>query len=75
MTHYDSKNDVKEEFCGACAIIPLAFAGAGATAYGGSRGSAKRKRQIIFWTGIISLILSVMLIAYLIKKTNCDDCR
>lgn len=71
----NQNEDIKEEFCGACALVPLAFAGAGATAYGSSsKGSAKKTRKIIFWTGLATGILSLIMIIVMVKRNNCKEC-
>lgn len=67
----------KEEFCGACAVIPLAFAGAGASAYGASsNGSQKKLKKILLWSGVSTVIFSLLVIIYIyVIKKDCVDCR
>jgi ABC-type proline/glycine betaine transport system permease subunit len=66
---------VKEEFCGACAAIPFAFAGVGASAYGSSsRGNHKNQKKIALWGGIISVIISVLIAVYYLWIKKCTDC-
>ena len=66
--------DVKEEFCGACLAVPLAFAGVGASAYGASsRGKYKTGRKASLWIGIITIIISVIIAIYYLCK--CETCR
>jgi hypothetical protein len=67
----------KEDFCGACAVIPLAFAGAGASAYGASsNGSQKKLKKILLWSGVSTVILSLFVIIYIYYfKKDCVDCR
>lgn len=62
-------DELKEEFCGACALVPIAFAGAGTSAY----GSQKRK-TIIMWSGLVLTILSIALFVYLKKYKKCTAC-
>lgn len=63
---------IREDFCGACVALPLAFAGAGtATATSGdntSNGSSK----IFFWSVVISIISLIATIYFL--KRNCKTC-
>ncbi len=48
---------IKEDFCGACLALPLAFAGAGtATATSGDTSENKSKSSIFFWSVVISII-------------------
>ena len=65
-------NDQKEEFCGACAAIPLAFVGVGAT-YGSTKGSNKKMKKILLCSGIFSVILTILIAIYFLR--NCSDCR
>jgi len=60
--------DVKENFCGACFTIPLAFAGAG-TALG-----ADRKAQMKQWA-IIVTVVSLIFTFYFIYVKKCKSCR
>jgi hypothetical protein len=60
--------DVKENFCGACLTIPLAFAGAG-TALG-----AEKKQSLKKWA-IILTILSIFLTIYFVYVKKCNTCR
>jgi hypothetical protein len=59
---------VKENFCGACLTIPLAFAGAG-TAIG-----AEKKARLKQWA-IIFTIVSIVLTVYFIYIKKCRTCR
>ncbi|ABF82073.1 hypothetical protein MIV043R [Invertebrate iridescent virus 3] len=59
---------VKENFCGACLTIPLAFAGAG-TAIGAEKAATIKKWSIVIT--IISLLLTVWFIY--VKK--CSTCK
>jgi hypothetical protein len=78
MTSDTKKNgETQEDFCTACAMIPLAFAGAGTTAYGASsRGSSKKMRTILLWTGVSTALIAFLTIMYVyyIKK-NCVECN
>lgn len=71
--------DIKEEFCGACVAIPLAFAGVGAGVYGSSssRGSYKNKKKVMMWSGIISIffiIISIIVAIYFLCIKKCKEC-
>lgn len=70
--------DIKEEFCGLCLSVPLAFAGAGASAYGasGSKKTHKTAKKISLWSGIVAIIVSVIIaVYYLIFKKDCKACK
>lgn len=57
---------MKEEFCGICAGIPLAIAGAT-----GTKVSSKKK-GMLWWSSIILTIISfIMIIIYLFKCKKC----
>ena len=69
-----NKEDIKEEFCMACLAIPLAFAGVGTSAYGASsRGSHKKSKKIVLWSGIATIIISLIIAIYYL--TSCTNCR
>jgi hypothetical protein len=73
---YTRGNETKESFCGACLAVPLAFAGAGASAYGsGSKGKHKKQKKIMFWLGIISVLISLGIAVYYLWIKKCDDCQ
>ena len=59
---------IKENFCGACLTIPLAFAGAG-TALGAEK-KARLKKWAIFFT-----IVSILLTIYFVYFKKCKTCR
>ena len=65
------ENAIKEDFCGACLALPLAFAGAGtATATSGSTSYFRSK--IFFWSKVITI---VGLIGYWYYKRTCKSCN
>lgn len=68
---------VKEDFCSLCLTVPLAFAGVGASSYGSSsKKSHKKAKKFAFWTGIATVILSLILATYfLLKKEKCQECE
>lgn len=69
-------DETKEGFCGACLAIPLAFAGVGASAYGAhsSRGKHKKQKKIALWAGIISIVISILIVVYFLFIAKCKDC-
>ena len=72
-------DEVKEEFCPSCVVIPLAFAGAGAGSYGAlAKGSQKKMRTILLWSGIITFLLSVGVLVWIYgpwkKGKGCMSC-
>jgi hypothetical protein len=68
------KEEVKEEFCGACAAIPLAFLGIGASRYGSKKGY-RRGKKIAFWGGIASISIGLLMIIYYVYIKKCEKCR
>lgn len=74
----NKKIETQEEFCTACAVVPLAFAGAGASAYGASsKGSNKKMKKILLWSGVATVLISLLIVIYIyfIRKGDCKDCR
>ena len=71
------KKEQKEEFCGICAVAPLAFAGASATAVGSTipkKHSAWKKTLLV--SGILTIVMSVaILIYYYVFKKDCKSWR
>lgn len=66
--------DIKEEFCGACLAIPLAFAGVGTSLYGSSsRNKYKKQKKIALWGGIVVVVMSLAIAIYYL--CSCKDCR
>ena len=66
--------ETKEDFCGLCVVAPLAFAGASATAVGGSVMKRHKKwRKMLLISGIASIILSILILIY--YKKNCKECK
>lgn len=69
------EKDVKEDFCPSCLVVPLAFAGAGATAAGSARGKNKRMKNVLFVSGIITIVLALLFGGYyLLFRKNCTQC-
>ena len=68
--------EIKEDFCGACVAVPLAFAGVGASAYGSSsKGKHKQRKKIALITGGVSILLSVLIVVYYLYIRKCATCR
>lgn len=59
---------IKENFCGACLTIPLAFAGAGTTL------GAEKQTQLKKWAAILTVV-SIVLTVYYIYVKKCNTCR
>ena len=73
---YTKGDETKESFCGACLAVPLAFAGAGASAYGsGSKGKHKKRKKIMFWLGILSVVVSLAIAGYYLFIKKCEECQ
>jgi amino acid transporter len=71
-----SHNKIKEPFCSACLAVPLAFAGAGISAYGSNKVDKKKKRKrILMWSGVFVVFIAILVIVYVygIKK-ECETC-
>jgi hypothetical protein len=71
------EKEQREEFCGLCLVAPLAFAGAGATAMGGTM-SKKHKawKKTLLVSGIATIVLSIgILVYYFMFKKNCKQCK
>lgn len=67
--------EVKEEFCGLCAAIPLALAGSGATIYGSKRerGTFHRRKRIALVVGLLSVLISIALTVW-VFTSECNVC-
>ncbi len=71
------KGDVKEDFCPSCLVVPIAFAGAGATAVGGTMpDDRKRTKKALLISGVVTIGFSLLVGAYyLLNKKNCTQCK
>ena len=68
--------DVKEDFCGACLSVPLAFVGVGASIYGtSSRDKYKKQKKIVLMSGIVSIMVSLIIASYYLFFSGCKDCK
>ena len=74
MKKENSDENIKEEFCGACAMAIPAALGITGTAIAGKSGGGDRKyKKIILWSSIAITILSVA--AFIYFKRTCSSCR
>lgn len=64
-------SDVREDFCGVCAAIPIALAGAGVASITASKEDYKNRKNILIITSIAVIIFSIIV---LIKYRKCDQC-
>ena len=67
---------MRENFCGMCAVVPLALAGLGTSGYSSIGGNVsgddyRRKKVITIGIGIVFIILSLLI--YFWYK-DCDQC-
>jgi hypothetical protein len=72
MVKNDNKDDNKEEFCAPCLMAVPAALGVGGAASSG-KGSDKKKKSIMLWSGIALTVISIIVFIYLKKK--CKKCR
>ena len=69
-----NNKNIKEDFCAPCAaLIPTAIGIGGAAASGTSGGRNKKIKQIIFYSSIGLIILSIIVFIWL--KIRCTTCR
>lgn len=66
------KEGLREDFCGACVALPLAFAGAGTATATSSDNASNGSSKIFFWSVIISIISLIAAIYFL--SGNCKTC-
>lgn len=64
-------SQVREDFCGICAAVPLALAGLGGTAYVAS-GKEEKKRKMTIVIGCALIV--VVSIIILFKYSSCSMC-
>ena len=63
----------KEPFCGMCVSIPIGMASSGITAFSANqKGKYKKHKKIIFLSGFIITIISIIVSIYFLK--TCSDC-
>ena len=65
---------VKENFCTSClAIVPGLIGAGGVVGSSGKGGKDRKMRNIVFWSSIALIILSIII--YIYFKRRCVDCR
>ena len=71
------KEELKEDFCPACLVVPLAFAGAGAAAAGGTMSNKHKKwKKALLISGILTILMCLGFgIYYILNKDNCKECK
>ena len=70
------EKETKEDFCPACLVVPLAFAGAGAAAAGGTV-SKKHKvwKKALLISGVITLLIAIGIAIYFFMNKDCTSCK
>lgn len=70
-------DDMREDFCASCLVVPLALAGASATGVAVSTSNKnKMRKKILLWSGIATIVLAVLIgVYYLMNKETCLDCK
>ena len=63
--------DIREDFCGVCAAIPLALAGAGVASITASKEDYHNRKKILIITSIAVIIFSIIV---LVKYRKCNQC-
>jgi hypothetical protein len=72
----NDEDNTKEDFCGACLAVPVALIGTSATVAGtNTKGSHKKSKKYLLWSGIASIVLSVLIAVYFLWIKKCSDCR
>ena len=67
--------ETREDFCPACLIVPLAFAGAGATGVGGMVSKKHKKwKKALLISGIATILMSLIFLVYwFMNKDKCSS--
>jgi hypothetical protein len=68
-----NKQDIKENFCGACLSIPLAFAGIGVSSYGSNSSKSHKTKKKIIKIGLVISVISIIIGFYF--YLSCKECR
>jgi hypothetical protein len=67
------KQDIKEDFCGACVAGVGALVGAGTA--GMSTKAQRKYKKTIFWIGIVITIISIIFLIYMLTNQKmCKSC-
>jgi hypothetical protein len=73
---YENRNDSRENFCGACLAVPLAMVGVGVGAAGATtKGSHQRTKKVLLWSGVATVIISLLIAIYFLYIKKCSSCR
>jgi shikimate kinase len=64
--------EIKENFCGACAVIPVALVGGGVIT-ASQNSNYKKNKKIILYIGISITVISLLVSVYFLLK--CKSCR
>jgi hypothetical protein len=73
MTNENNNEDVTEDFCAACVMLPVAMVGAGVAGQQTSFSSKRKSKRWIFW---ISVVLTTIILAITIWYfTRCSSCK
>jgi hypothetical protein len=67
-----NEDEIKEDFCGACATIPIAIVG-GVIASSSQNSNYKKNKKIILWIGVSITVISLLVAVYFLLK--CKTCR
>lgn len=70
-----NKDDVKEDFCGACLLAPLAMSGAAAGVIAGGESKKKRdaKNKRNMFIGVALTIAGILM--YMMYTNGCTSCN
>lgn len=71
MHEEENKEDIKEDFCGACAVIPLALVGVTGAGIGTKQYGTTKK--VMLWGGIALTIISIIIVIIYLKR--CKNCK
>lgn len=73
MSKKQSENEVKEDFCPSCLLMPLSFVGTGALVAGGTLPKKHKKwKKGLLISGIVTFIsLIILLVYYFMTRKNC----
>lgn len=78
MNMNKKNEEIKEDFCPACLVVPLAFAGAGAAAAGEVVPKRHKKwKKALLISGVLTFVFAMMLLVYyfMIKKDCNGSCK
>jgi hypothetical protein len=71
----NKEKEIKEDFCPACIVVPLAMiGGVGGVASSTAKDEYKTYKKIVFWISIIITIISFIIGIYVLKG-DCKKCK